>query len=684
MANETKEVGRFPTKWNYRFVRAIPMVYDESLSLEELVNKLFYKVRKLGTLFNDLADNVEDFISYIDGRQAEFEQNIQNQINNLELNFEEFKKEVQDQFDQLVLDLNEQLNNWKSELETDLYNQINNDIDSFKNEFNELLRQYQINTDQKIEDLQTNVSTQYNELRTYIDQQIASLDIQQTVTDILDQWKADGTLADIIAGYVTPTTIFTYDSVEQMVADEARKEDDYMITYGYFNIGDGGSAYYKVVERDTNPNSKEYIPLRNNLYAQYIPQNNVYVDQFGIGVNTASNYEAIQFAIDYAYNHDLPCHFTNKQYIISSSLTLKGSIIGNECYINDQSTSQNTFVNNTYIENVNFISQNGCANVIDNNNVIFNNCTFTTETSNAIAINRGTTIQIRNCNTNNNIIIYSSSNCTFKDNNFNLDLFQIGNCNFLNIKNNTFTRKTETSLTALLQIILSKDINLSLNNFINMANCIVMSNADGINQRISISQNNFIIDTKPTGQPFLLIGVHCTFDQNKIVTNVILPSTCINFGGQNYLVSTLSNNSFISNASQPYSPYNKENLPHNSGSKNIGNSFVNWRFREDSLLSTAKYIGSDNGMEFWEYSFEVDYTFNSEGYATILTLSNDVLGVNNFTFKKFSSLILIETNNTQWNGNPNVSLLLTNNQIRLVGSTTAFYRAKVSFVVGVS
>lgn len=99
-----------------------------------------------------------------------------------------------------------------------------------------------------------------------------------TVKAELDKWNSDN---NPLALKLNKKPYY-YDNVTAMKADTTLKAGDMAITLGYYEANDGGGAEYKIV----STTSSYAETLNNNLKAELIIGNCIYVKQFGFQNNT--------------------------------------------------------------------------------------------------------------------------------------------------------------------------------------------------------------------------------------------------------------------------------------------------------------------------------------------------------------------------------------------------------------
>lgn len=160
----------------------------------------------------------------------------------------------------------------------------------------------------------------YIELKTYVENYFDNLDVQEEINNKLDAMVEDGTLENILNNYTQLTKV--YNTYSEMINDENLVDNQKVKTLGYYNINDGGSAYYYIT--DTEDQNEIQFSTSNGLYATLIVENNtLYSKQFGIkGDGETDETTALQSFYDNNTNYT---KVLNKgEYVISSTLYIKG------------------------------------------------------------------------------------------------------------------------------------------------------------------------------------------------------------------------------------------------------------------------------------------------------------------------------------------------------------------------
>lgn len=149
----------------------------------------------------------------------------------------------------------------------------------------------------------------------------AILNLQQQIDDMNDgtvpgslQNQIDANTSDItsLASAITKT----YNTVSDMIADTDLTANILVATRGYYNLGDGGNACYKIV----STTSRLHETLANGLYAELIYDNTVNVLQLGAhGDNSTDDFAIFATAVAAVKNVIVP---SGRSYRLSDNLTL--------------------------------------------------------------------------------------------------------------------------------------------------------------------------------------------------------------------------------------------------------------------------------------------------------------------------------------------------------------------------
>lgn len=185
----------------------------------------------------------------------------------------------------------------------------------------------------KVIDITNEQTTAINYLLNWFD----NLDVQDEINNKLDQMAESGELAEIISAYLNSNALIVFSNVESLKNADNLIAGSRVKTLGYHTYNDGGGATYivrKVTNQDTE-NDMDIIALNDeNLVAEYIPSDSVYVKQFGAyGDNSHDDTTSLQYAINYTIkNQNVGKLILNKgNYLISSTLNIKKY---NNSYVN--------------------------------------------------------------------------------------------------------------------------------------------------------------------------------------------------------------------------------------------------------------------------------------------------------------------------------------------------------------
>ena len=135
--------------------------------------------------------------------------------------------------------------------------------------------------------VESNVQALYNafvELNTYVSNYFDNLDVQDEINNKLDDMVEQGTLQEIISAYLNSKAIFGFDTVADMKSAENLIDGSYAKTLGYYESNDGGSALYRIRERDFEDvidNAKLILMEDETLVAEIINENIINIKQLG-------------------------------------------------------------------------------------------------------------------------------------------------------------------------------------------------------------------------------------------------------------------------------------------------------------------------------------------------------------------------------------------------------------------
>lgn len=462
----------------------------------------------------------------------------------------------------------------------------------------------------------------FNNLKNYVDNYFDNLDVQDEINNKLNQMVEDGTLENILLNYTTITKV--YNTHQEMIEDSTLLKNSRCKTLGYYNVNDGGGAYYLIT--DTQPNIY-YENLQNGLYAILLNNGTINVNQLGArGDGITNDSSAIQLAIN-NFNDIL---FLEKTYLLETPITINNTNSLNIRGINKNSKIKinsniyafefNSLKDKT-IENLFFDVNNGGGILKTNNSDLdfdFNikniNGEIRTSNNEIIKIVNMHHLKIENCYLVNKSSNYTPTalnldgvvNGTINKNNF--SYFEKGihitnNSGFTNegliISENLFYQNKNQIISDNSNTILFYDINNNVFDYCetygiklqNVESSIISNNYFGINNEncicvyvrqinnthtdLSINENKFINYLQTMNNPFIKINDEEDNIQNglKIIGNgatgfkTFANLNEINYGSilNNTSQTTISPNDFITGNS--INNINYDNNQNGGGSK---------------------------------------------------------------------------------------------------------------------
>lgn len=162
---------------------------------------------------------------------------------------------------------------------------------------------------------QTCAINEQNEKIAALESSVSEVGIEQKIEDSLKELAADGTLTDILGSYTG--SVKYYISAAEMKSDGNIVTHGVGMTAGYFTAGDGGSAFYIIVDSPVSTLFTE--PMNDGRYAVLLtPQN---VRQFGAhGDGVSDDSPAFNNAVRYMKSVHVPAgnYKLNSRVTISS------------------------------------------------------------------------------------------------------------------------------------------------------------------------------------------------------------------------------------------------------------------------------------------------------------------------------------------------------------------------------
>ena len=154
----------------------------------------------------------------------------------------------------------------------------------------------------------TELQNAFTTLKTYVDTYFENLDVQEEINNKLDAMAESGELTDIIAQYLGLAGILSFDNVSDMKSAENLVNGSTTHTLGYYNINDGGEAFYKIrtITNEDIVDEGKIIALNDNtLIAELMDNGVINIKQFGaVGDGTTDDTAKIQNAIDHLSSGD--------------------------------------------------------------------------------------------------------------------------------------------------------------------------------------------------------------------------------------------------------------------------------------------------------------------------------------------------------------------------------------------
>ena len=325
----------------------------------------------------------------------------------------------------------------------------------------------------------------YTQLQEYVNNYFDNLDVQEEINNKLDEMAESGQLTDIIAQYLGLAGMITFNNVAEMKAAENLVNGSKCCTLGYYEVNDGGQAFYKVrnVTNEDEEDDMFIIALQDeSLVAELIISDEINIKQIGAKIDgITDDTTTLQSALDHCskifipsgtclISQPLEINSNTKLYGIKDSSIIKAISTFEEhsfkCLLKNKNSVQDlseTHNDSIIIENLKF-DNNGKTNAGTDGLIQFRGVT------NSSIKNVDMNVQGNNCwgiilfSANQNITIDNINiNNTSEDNSLGGCLWIRSGLNY----NDTITRKTF-------------GINVTNSNFTSTAKDEIISISDGV------------------------------------------------------------------------------------------------------------------------------------------------------------------------------------------------------------
>ena len=169
-----------------------------------------------------------------------------------------------------------------------------------------------------------------------------------------DAKNIDTTRGESVQSVIDKTARY-YNSIAEMKLDDNIQIGDTCVTLGYYEVNDGGSGLYKIIDDESLIDDGGSIhELNNGLKAQLIIKNGeINIKQFGAKEDgITSDSQILKTAIKYARIKNFFIKFNNKkEYYIDETIDFdiyRDRFIGNHCIFNTNTSPVIRFTNSYY------------------------------------------------------------------------------------------------------------------------------------------------------------------------------------------------------------------------------------------------------------------------------------------------------------------------------------------------
>lgn len=387
---------------NYIY-KAIPLAFDESMSYYETLCGILSLLKTQEDVINNNADLL-----------AELELYVQNYFKNLDV-----QTEINNKLDQMATDgtLEELIAQYVNLSSVLAYNTVA-DMKNATNLVNgSFVKTYGLNS------LNDGGGAFYK---------IRNI----TTSDIVDNIKIIAINNTLIAELIENNNVVCFNNVNEMKSATNLVNGSFAKTYGYYNINDGGSAFYKIrnITNDDVIDNSTIIRINDSLIAELI-YTTVNVKQFGAkGDGITDDTNIFKIAINKVKNNTI--EIPKAKYLISDTLNFPENtdiinINGNNSELIFNINTPNLYAINLYANGTNYIK------VQFNDLIIINNSTEENKI-NGIHLRRNTELNLFN-----NVRINGFYDNVITSDNWNI---QINKLISINGKNSNFNFENDTAI----------------------------------------------------------------------------------------------------------------------------------------------------------------------------------------------------------------------------------------------
>lgn len=251
---------------------------------------------------------------------------------------------------------------------------------------------------------------------------------------------------DIKDEYARTVDAKVYDTLDDMLSDSNLENDNYAMTNGFYNLNDGGSAYYKIRTKELSdtPDNIHLFELDDNTLVAELININDEINLLQLGINTNNDASTLlQYAVDNYKKIIIP----SGTYNVNNTITLPNNIEitgngddsvllmangGNDLVLFNINAKHNIKINNINLKNTSSENSNTYSEdrtictITDSHDIIFNNFYMTNIYKNGIVVKSSYNLSFTNCkfkNTGYNMISLLTetenvlvSNCVFDTN----------------------------------------------------------------------------------------------------------------------------------------------------------------------------------------------------------------------------------------------------------------------------
>lgn len=151
-------------KFNFYCQKVLPLVYDESLSYYEVLNKLTFKVNEVVEQLNIVEDNVvalNEAVTQVEQRMTELEEAFEEFRTDMENRFAQLKEEIETEFAELKADIEQEIDELRQSLVQSIHElkeELTAELQALQTELRAEMQAFEDLTEARLDEFDTRIA----------------------------------------------------------------------------------------------------------------------------------------------------------------------------------------------------------------------------------------------------------------------------------------------------------------------------------------------------------------------------------------------------------------------------------------------------------------------------------------------------------------------------------------------